>query len=238
MRVIWHDLECGSYTADLALWEELTDGVEGPILDLGCGSGRVGLHLARYGHPVRGLDSDGDLVAAFNERANAAELPGMATVGDAREFSLGEKFGVAIAPMQLVQLLAGEGERLACLRCVAEHLRSGTMLAVAIVEEIPPPSDATTPPLPDARELDGWVYSSLPLDVTLDAGAIVVRRLRQQVSPAGELSEEIDEVRLQVLSADSLESEAEELGLRPIGRRAVVAGDAHVGSTVVLLEAP
>jgi SAM-dependent methyltransferase len=237
MRVVWHDLECGSYTADLELWEELTDAADGPILDLGCGSGRVGLHLARYGHPVHGLDTDQDLVEAFNERARAAELPGFATVGDAREFDLGEEFGMAIAPMQLVQLLGGADQRLACLRCASRHLWPGRTLAAAIVDATPASAGAGLP-LPDARELDGWIYSSLPLDVTIEAEQIVVRRLRQKVSPAGELTEDVDEVRLQVLSADTLEAEAEEAGMRPVGRREIAATDAHVGSTVVLLEAP
>ena len=72
----------------------------------------------------------------------------------------------------------------------------------------------------------------------VDAGAIVVRRLRQTVSPDGELSDEVDEIRLQVLSAETLEREAVEAGLAPVGRREIPATDAHVGSTVVLLEAP
>ena len=37
--------------------------------------------------------------------------------------------------------------------------------------------------LPDVRELDGWVYSSLPLEVAVAGGGIEVRRLRQLVSP-------------------------------------------------------
>jgi SAM-dependent methyltransferase len=238
VRVVWHDLECGSYTADLPLWEELSDGVAGPILDLGCGSGRVGLHLARYGHKLHGLDLDADLVAAFDERALAAKLDAVATVGDAREFDLAEEFDLAIAPMQLIQLLGDSDERVACLRCVHRRLRSGGTFAPAIVDGVTATPSEALPQLPDARELDGWVYSSLPLDVTLDEGTIVVRRLRQKVSPAGDLSEEVDEVRLQVLSAETLEVEAVEAGLRPIGRREVAATDDHIGSTVVLLEAP
>jgi len=238
VRVIWHDLECGSYTADLALWEELSDEVSGPILDLGCGSGRVGLHLARYGHAVHGLDLDSDLVAAFNERALAAGLKAKATTGDAREFDLGEEFELAIAPMQLIQLLSGSAERVACLRCAGRHLRPGRTLAVAIVDQVQASPSGSLPLLPDARELDGWVYSSLPLEVVLDRGAIVVRRLRQKVSPAGDLSEEVDEVRLRSLTVDMLEAEAIEAGVRPRGRHEVTATDDHIGSTVVLLEAP
>jgi SAM-dependent methyltransferase len=222
--VIWHEAECGSYEADLALWEELADRRDGPILDLGCGSGRVLQHLARRGHEVRGLDRDPKLI----EGLAGAEL------GDACEFELDRRFGLVLAPMQLLQLFEDGEQRRSCLRCVAAHLAPGGLAAFAIVEEMPVPVD-TSPPLPDTREIDGWVYSSLPIEAAVDAGAIRVRRLRQTVSPAGELNEDVDEVLLQALDAATLESEAELVGFAPAGRRAVMPTDDHVGSTVVLL---
>jgi hypothetical protein len=50
------------------------------------------------------------------------------------------------------------------------------------------------------------------------------------------MSDELNEIELQVLSAETLEDEALEVGLRPAGRRQIPATEAHVGSTVVLLE--
>ena len=232
--VVWHDVECGAYSADLGLWEALADEAEESILDLGCGTGRVALHLAKRGHRVVGLDANAALLAAFSERADG--LTAQAELGDARGFELEGEFGLVFGPMQLVQLFADGGERVDCLRCVARHLRPGGVAAFAIVEEMPPPT-ADAPLLPDIREVDGWVYSSLPLDADIDAGAIVVRRLRQTVSPEGELRDEVDSIGLRLLSADMLEAEAAEAGLRPAGRREIPATDAHVGSTVVLLEA-
>jgi 2-polyprenyl-3-methyl-5-hydroxy-6-metoxy-1,4-benzoquinol methylase len=231
--VVWHDVECGGYDADLGLWEELADEAGGPILDLGCGTGRVGLHLARRGHRVTGLDADAALLAAFEERT--AGLPADAELGDAREFQLEGEFVLVLAPMQLMQLFANAEERVECLRYVERHLRPDGLAAVAIVEAIPPASGETGPLIPDAREIDGWVYSSLPIDLGVDADAIVVRRLRQTVSPDGELRDEVDEIRLQRLSAETLEREAVEAGLEPTGRREIPATEAHVGSTVVLL---
>jgi SAM-dependent methyltransferase len=219
--------------ADLALWEELADVAGGAVLDLGCGSGRVGLHLARREHRVTGLEADAALLAAFAERA--AGLPVDVELGDARGFALGSEFELVLAPMQLVQLFAGPSERIECLRCIATHLSPSGRAALAIVERMPEPV-AGGPPLPDVREVDGWVYSSLPIDTGVDADSIVVRRLRQTVSPDGELSDKVDEVRLQRLSAEVLEREAVEAGLVPVGRREIPATDAHVGSTVVLLE--
>ena len=37
--VVWHDLECGGYDADLPLWRELAADADGPVLDLGAGTG-------------------------------------------------------------------------------------------------------------------------------------------------------------------------------------------------------
>jgi SAM-dependent methyltransferase len=236
--VVWHDVECGGYEGDLELWRELAAAADGPILDLGCGTGRVALDLARQGHRVRGVDLDPELVAALNARAAAAGLPAEATAGDARDFSLDEEFALAMAPMQLIQVLAGPAERLACLRRAAGHLSPGGSLAVAIVDGFPDELvDEGPPPMPDTREVDGWVYSSLPLDAALDSGSIVVRRLRQTVSPTGELTDELDEIPLCLLRAETVEAEAREAGLEPAGRREVAPTETHVGSAVLLLEA-
>lgn len=223
--VSWHEVECGGYEADLPLWEELAAGADGAILDLGCGTGRVTRHLRRHGHRVLGMDIEPGYVAALGENG---------ILGDARGFDLGAEFGLILAPMQLAQLLAGSDERRGCLRSVAGHLAEGGLAAFAIVESMPSPIDAS-PPLPDVRERDGWVYSSLPIETIAGDGTIRLRRLRQTVSPGGELSEELDEVLLQALDAATLENEARQAGLRPAGRRTIPATDAHVGSTVVLL---
>jgi hypothetical protein len=174
------------------------------------------------------MDENPAFVAELRRDGSAA------TVADARDFELSEKFRLVIAPMQLLQLFEGSDERIGCLRCVARHLAAGGLAAFAIVESMPEPVDAA-PPLPDVREVDGWVYSSLPIEAVAADGAIRVRRLRQTVSPDGELSEQVDEVVLRALEAKTLEEEAREVGLEPAGRRAIAATDAHVGSTVVLL---
>ena len=221
--VIWHEVECGSYSADLPLWEELAD-QGGPTLDLGCGTGRVTSHLARRGYEVCGLDRDAKLIAGLA----GAEL------GDARDFELGRQFELVLAPMQLVQLFADASERMRCLRCVAAHLTPSGLAAFAIVEGVPI-SDDDSLPLPDTREVDGWVYSSQAIETLLDGSWIRARRLRQTVSPAGELEEEVSEDLLHVLTAAILEDEATQVGLRPAGYRVIPQTDDHVGSTVVLL---
>lgn len=232
---IWHDVECGSYDADLPLWEELAERCGGPVLELGCGTGRVVLHLARRGHEMIGLDADAELLDALASRAEG--LPAETLHADARVFELAEEAGLVLAPTHLLQLLPGPAERVECLRCVAAALRPGGLLAATILEEMPEP-DGSPPPLPDVREVDGWVYSSLAIEAAIGPGEVVVRRLRQTVSPEGSLSEEPNEVRILTFAAATLEAEAEAAGLVPAGRRKIAPTELHVGSTVVLLERP
>jgi SAM-dependent methyltransferase len=232
VAAIWHDVECGSYSADLALWEELAERTGGPVLELGCGTGRVALHLARRGYETVGLDIDPELLAAMAERAT--NLPVECVAADAADFSLDREIGLALAPMQFLQLLDDSDDRVACLRRVAATLRPGGLVAAAIVEEMPA-SEGALPPLPDVREVDGWVYSSRPVEAAGGAGEIVIRRLRQTVSPGGRLSEEPNEVRIATFSPGRLEAEAATAGLVPVERREIPPTDIHVGSLVVVL---
>jgi hypothetical protein len=106
------------------------------------------------------------------------------------------------------------------------------------VEGVPPAALAVDgEALPDVREVDGVVHSSLPLGAVLDGGVLEVRRLRQIVTAGGELREALHADRLDVVDAETLESEARHSGLRIRERIEVGGGEAHVGSTVVVCEA-
>jgi SAM-dependent methyltransferase len=236
--VAWHDVECASYEADLPLWRELADGRAGPVLDLGCGTGRVALDLAGRGHRVVGIDSDAELIRELGHRARQRDLRVDAMVGDVRSFDLGRRFELAIAPMQVAQLLGGADGRRRMLSCVGRHLKPGGLLAAALADPFEGvPVDSALPPMPDVREQDGWVLSSTPVAVRPEPGAVAVERVRQVVSPRGELAESVVTIRLENLDPDLLEREAAEAGFRAIGRRLVPETPDHVGSTVVLLEA-
>ena len=235
---VWHDVECGGYAADLPVWERLAGDADGPVLELGCGTGRVALRLAGRNNEVWAVDADASLLASLQERAAAQGLAVRAICADVRALDLDREFELIVAPMQLLQMLGSAAARHAALERAADHLAPGGRLAVAIVEPPSPSLDGPAAALPDVRELDGWVYSSLPAVLVTAGGDLEIHRHRQAVSPAGSLSEEEHTDRLDALNADALEAEAEAPGLRRAGRLEVPPTNGYFGSTVVILERP
>ncbi len=235
-EVRWHDLECGAYAADLPLWRELAAAHRGPVLDVGAGTGRVALELARAGHPVTALDRNGTLLSVLRERA--AGLPLATALADARDFDLAERFALCLAPMQTVQLLVGGDGRARFLLAARRHLRRGGLLAAALADS-PESFEAGTAelPLPDVVEHQGWVYSSQPVAIRRRAGVTEIHRLRQTVAPDGSRTEVRDLVCLDEVSASVLEREAVAAGFTPLPRRHIEPTREHVGSTVVMLRA-
>jgi hypothetical protein len=154
---------------------------------------------------------------------------------DAREYASTDRFGLVIAPMQFLQIVGGHAARMEVLRRAAGSLVPGGRFAVALAEldEAVSP-DGAAPPLPDVGERDGWVFSSLPLDVRPEAGGVAVERLRQLVSPEGRLFEERHTQLLDSLSADAFAAEAAAVGLEMEERRDVAETPDHVGSTVLV----
>jgi SAM-dependent methyltransferase len=237
VSVIWHDLECGAYAEDLPVWRSLAARHAGPVLDVGAGTGRVTLDLARSGHSVTALDIDDLLLAELRDRARDLEI--VTVVADARSFDLGRCFALCIVPMQTIQLLGGAEGRTAFLRCAREHLLDGGLLAIAIADEldlfeVPPGAPS---PLPDVCEVDGIVYSSRPTAVRADGDGFVLERERQIVTVGGELSAECDQIHLDRLDAAQLEREAATVQLAPAGRTRIPATEEHVGTEVVMFGA-
>jgi len=244
--VIWHDLECGLYTADLELWRELADEhapQDEPVLEVGAGTGRVSLDLARHGHSITALERDPALLAALSERA--AGLAVTAVGGDARAFKLARRdFALVLVPMQTVQLMGGPAGRLAFLRAVRTHLRDGGVLACALVEEIDP-FDAGRERLqlePELARHGGAIYSSRPTRVSVGPRRIRIE-LERQVERAGdagaatgaEEQPELEVIELDRLTAERLQQEATRADLRPLEVRNIAPTELHTASTVVIL---
>lgn len=248
-EVIWHEVECGRYRADLPLWRELAAagaprGGDARVLDLGAGIGRVSLDLAAAGHHVTALDVSPALLEELARRARG--LPVETVVGDARDFRLDdESFDLCLVPMQTLQLLRDEDERRALFASAAAHMRPGALLACAIVTAADE-FDAMAGqlgPSPDRLAVGERVYFSRPLSVRVLEGKIRIERERVALPADGEGTErwrgagERDIVELACVTEEGLWQEAAGAGLQAEPTRLISETDEHTASEVVVLRA-
>jgi SAM-dependent methyltransferase len=139
----YYDLENADFTEDLDLWLELAEAAGGPVLELGCGTGRVLLNLARRGYAVTGIDNAPEMLARLHARLNAASQRHLATppvVVEARmeDFELPQRFALAIMPYNTFMHLLTPEAQLGVLARVRRHLAPGGRLAL----DLPNPGDA------------------------------------------------------------------------------------------------
>ncbi|MDP2710549.1 MAG: class I SAM-dependent methyltransferase [Solirubrobacteraceae bacterium] len=241
-HVVWHDVECGRYDADVALWRGLAaaaadvPGTLGPILDVGAGTGRITLDLARRGHEVVALDHDADLLAELRARARAEGLEVETIVADAGELALGRRdFALVMAPMQTVQLLRPAG-RLGFLRGARAHVAPGGLVAIALVDVLDTFDDEhVLLPLPDQLVVDGALYSSQPVALRDHGATVAIERIRQVVTADGKRSASDDILHLDRVTLHEVEAEGRAAGLTPLPARIVDATEEHVGTSVVML---
>ncbi|MHB8233730.1 MAG: class I SAM-dependent methyltransferase [Solirubrobacteraceae bacterium] len=244
-HVIWHDLECGGYRVDLALWHELAARAGGPILDIGAGTGRVSLDLAQRGHPVTAVDIDAVLLRSLRARASGRDLEIETVCADARSFDLQRRdFALGMAPMQTVQLLGGSAARVAFLRAARAHLREGATVACAILTDVEPfdCAEGGAGPAAERVQLEGRLYlsravrvSELPDGVEIERDRRVIEERAGTRGGDAQPPPERNLIKLDRVDAAELEREAREAGLRAVARHEIAATDEHVGSVVVVL---
>ena len=234
--VIWHDVECGRYDADLPLWRELAAQAAGPILDVGAGTGRVTLDLARLGHEVVALDVDGALLAVLEQRAQAECLQVQTVVADAASFDLPRRdFAIVMAPMHTVQLLRPAG-RVGFMRSAKAHVAPGGLVALALADALECfDAEHVLLPLPDRLVVESTLYSSQPVALRDHGVTVAIERLREVLTADGRRSASDDVLHLDRVSVAEVEAEAQAAGLTPLPVRIVAATEEHVGTSVVML---
>lgn len=118
--------------ADVAFWVDAAKESGGPVLELGCGTGRVRLPIARTDIEITGLDASPKMLGVLGQRL-AHEPPEVRqkvrlVEGDMRDFKLGQQYALVIIPFRPFQHLVTVEEEMACLAAVRRCLRPGGRL--------------------------------------------------------------------------------------------------------------
>lgn len=149
------------FTDDLALYGGLAAAQGGPVLELGCGSGRILVPLARGGNDVVGVDTSSHMLALAREKLASAgpELAARVRLvrGDLRYFELSERFDLAIIAVKTFAYLLTRHEQQQALAAVAAHLRPGGLLAIDLLN--PTPDWLSRPPGSVRQDVFGQLSS-------------------------------------------------------------------------------
>jgi len=140
----FYDLDLEGIDEDVTMYRELAMRQRGPVLELGCGTGRVALALAQAGLTVVGVDYSAGMLEVA--RRQAAGLPLTLVQADMRELRLRRKFATVLVPFGGLQHMETAAEVTAALATVAHHLAAGGLAIVDI--EAPQPEDLTPGPRP------------------------------------------------------------------------------------------
>lgn len=120
------------YDEDLPFWRRLAQGSSGPILEIGCGTGRVLLPLLREGFDIWGVDYDPLMLAYLRRKAPGDLRPRLRLVcADIRSLALAQKFGLLFVPCNTWSTFDGASRRAALHRAV-QHLLPGGRLAFSV----------------------------------------------------------------------------------------------------------
>jgi SAM-dependent methyltransferase len=117
---------------DIAFFVDAAVRAGGPVLEVGCGSGRVLIPTARAGIEIVGLDLSPQMLGVCRERV-LREPPAVQenvtlVHADMRRFDLGRTFTLATIPFRPFQHLLNMDDQLACLSCIRRHLIEGGRL--------------------------------------------------------------------------------------------------------------
>ena len=125
---------------DVPFWRAIALEARGPVLELGCGTGRIAAPLGRAGVKLIGIDRSASMLAIARRRVSRARLRRQVSLvrGDIRATPFPDSaFSAVLAPYGVLQSLLRERDLAATLGAVHRVLRPGAAFGVELVADLP-----------------------------------------------------------------------------------------------------
>ncbi|MFN2445353.1 MAG: class I SAM-dependent methyltransferase [Vicinamibacterales bacterium] len=125
---------------DVPFWQRLASNVSGVVLELGCGTGRIAMPLARIGVSLVGIDRSSEMLAHARRRVQRSPHGHQVRLvrGDIRHLPFADaSFELVIAPYGILQSLLRERDLGETLEAVSRALGSGGTFGLELVADLP-----------------------------------------------------------------------------------------------------
>lgn len=129
----YYDAENAEMIEDLGFYSALAGEFGGPVLDIGCGTGRVMLHLAQEGCRAVGIDLSEPMLARGRRKLDL--MPDLKPVvtfvqADALDFNINETFKLIVVPYNGFMHFSEQADQLKALRTLSRHLAGDGLLVL------------------------------------------------------------------------------------------------------------
>lgn len=128
----FYDQDLDDFDADLQMYEQFAARCDSPILELGCGTGRVLIPLARMGYWITGIDASAAMLEKARGKVAAEDLQDRVALVEQEMggLALEERFNLAFAALNSFAHLHTTDDQLAALARIRQHLNPGGLLVL------------------------------------------------------------------------------------------------------------
>ncbi|MBL8161169.1 MAG: class I SAM-dependent methyltransferase [Anaerolineae bacterium] len=146
----YYDAEHQDKTDDLDMYTELAAEYDGPIFEVGCGTGRVLLHLARAGNEVDGIDLEAAMLDRARRKLEAQPLPNARLIqGDVLKYKAERQYNLVLLSYNALMHFHGQAQQIELLR----RLRALVSNEGLLVIDLPNPADSFA-----AQDSDAMIF--------------------------------------------------------------------------------
>ena len=219
----WYDVIYSTASVDdVEFYVDLALRSGGPVLEIGCGTGRIAIPTAQAGVDVVGVDLSPAMLAKARARAAASKDGGGSiefVEGDMRTLALGRRFPLVTIPARTLYLARTAAEQVETLRRARDHIAPGGSLAfnafvpdpqmIADTSETPFPMGEAVNPSTGRRCLMSAVNRFDPVAQTNRGTQIV-----EELDEAGDVARTVElEVNIRYLYPSEVHVMLEQAGL-------------------------
>jgi SAM-dependent methyltransferase len=174
----YDQLYAGQDLDDVEFYVDLATSVDGPVLELACGTGRVYLELLAAGVDADGLDASREMLDRLESKAADRGLEPTVWQGDMRTFDADREYAAILLPFRSILHLHTIEDQLAALERIRDHLQPGGRLALNtfVPDHGILAADST---IDQGFELDGDQYRLHDETETVDPVAPIIRTERE-----------------------------------------------------------